>query len=204
MSAAPERIDLSYPERDPTPITGRDIVMVGLQPWYFKTGCNAKNIANILAVNNRVLYVNFPIKRKAYHARVPDPKIQEHITLLRERKKPIKKISANLWEFYPGSLIESVNWLPSTKALKAVNYFNNRSFAADIKRALADLGFTNIILFNDNDVYNGYYLKEFLSPSLSIYYLRDFLQGYPYWKKHVSVLEPDRKRSCRERVCVPV
>jgi glycosyltransferase involved in cell wall biosynthesis len=34
-------------------------------------------------------------------------------------------------------------------------------------------------------------LKELLSPSLSIYYLRDFLQGFAWWKKHASVLEPE-------------
>jgi hypothetical protein len=37
------------------PLKGRDIVIVGLQPWYFPTGCNAKNIARELAKENRVL-----------------------------------------------------------------------------------------------------------------------------------------------------
>ncbi|HZE84855.1 MAG TPA: glycosyltransferase [Puia sp.] len=172
-------------------LSGRDIVMVGLQPWYFKTGCNAKNIANLLALDNRVLYVNVPIKRKAYHARNPDPKIQPHVSVIRQRQEKLKEISPNLWEFYPGSLIESVNWLPSTGIFRLVNYFNNRRFAKDIKKAMAELGFSDIILFNDNDIYNGFYLKELLSPSLYIYYLRDFLQGFSYWKKHASVLEPE-------------
>lgn len=172
-------------------ISGRDIVIVSLQPWYFKIGCTAKNIAQLFAQHNRVLYVNIPVKRRAYYSRTPDPNIQPHISVIRSGEEKIKEISANLWEFYPGSLIDSVNWLPSTKLLKAVNYFNNRSFAKDIREAIAKLGFTDIILFNDNDVYNGFYLKELLSPSLYIYYLRDFLRGFAYWKKHVSVLEPE-------------
>jgi len=72
--------------------------------------------------------------------------------------------------------------LPSTGIFRLVNYFNNRRFAKIFKKAMAELGFSDIILFNDNDIYNGFYLKELLSPSLYIYYLRDFLQGFSYWK----------------------
>jgi len=172
-------------------VQGRDIVMVGLQPWYFKTGCNAKNIARLLAADNRVLYVNVPIKRRAFNSKNPDPKILPHITLLKQGEDTIKEISHNLWEFYPESLIESVNWLPSTRAFKMVDRINNRRLAGNIRQALDRLGFHDIILFNDNDIYNGFYLKELLTPSIYIYYLRDFLQGFAYWKKHASVLEPE-------------
>jgi teichuronic acid biosynthesis glycosyltransferase TuaH len=174
----------------PTLLKGRDIVIVGLQPWYFPTGCNCKNIAQELALYNRVLYVNFPLKRKSFTAKQPDPKIEGHISIIKNKEKKIREISTGLWEFYPDTLIESVNWIPSTAAFKPVNYLNNRRFAKNIKEAIAELDFRDIILFNDNDIYNGFYLKELLSPSLYIYYLRDFLQGYPYWKKHTRVLEP--------------
>src|SRR6185503_5340845 len=97
----------------------------------------------------------------------------------------------NLWEFYPQSLIESVNWLPSTKAFRILDYVNNRRFARDIRQAMDRLGFRDIILLNDNDIYNGFYLKELLSPSIHIYYFKDFLQGFAYWKKHATVLEPE-------------
>jgi glycosyltransferase involved in cell wall biosynthesis len=164
--------------------------MVGLQPWYFKTGCNAKNIAQLLAENNRVLYVNVPIKRAAYHAKDPDPKIVPSITVIRNKEEKIKPIGPNLWEFYPSSLIESVNWLPVTGAVKLMSWFNNFSFAKDIRQAIKELGFKDIILFNDNDIYNGFYLKEHLHPSIYIYYFRDWLQGFAYWKRHASVMEP--------------
>ena len=172
-------------------VKGRDIVIVGLQPWYFKIGNNAKNIAKVLAADNRVLYVNVPIKRRAFYSRNPDPNILPHITLQKQGEDPIKEKAPNLWEFYPPSLIESVNWLPSTKAFKILDYVNNRRFARDIRQATDRLGFRDIILFNDNDIYNGFYLKELLSPSIYIYYFKDFLQGFAYWKKHATVLEPE-------------
>jgi teichuronic acid biosynthesis glycosyltransferase TuaH len=171
-------------------IKGRDIVVIGLQPWYYEIGSNCKNIATRLAENNRVLYVNLPVNRKTWYAKQNTKGVQEHIRLIRSKGEKIRPISPNMWEFYPPSLLESINWLPSTALFRMATWFNNRRFARDIKGALQQLGFRDIILFNDNDVYNGFYLKELLSPALSIYYMRDFLQGYAYWKKHLPVLEP--------------
>jgi teichuronic acid biosynthesis glycosyltransferase TuaH len=175
----------------PPVITGRDIVIIGLQPWYYEIGSNCKNIATHFSQHNRVLYVNLPINRKTYLSRETNPGIEKHRKIIREKGERIRKINPSMWEFYPTSLVESINWLPSTKAFKVVNYFNNRRFARDIRHALEALQFRDIILFNDNDIYNGYYLKELLKPSLYLYYCRDFLQGYDYWKKHCSVLEPE-------------
>ncbi len=171
-------------------LKGRDIVLISLHPWYFESGSNSKNIAKQLSLHNRVLYVNIPLKRKTYLPNKPDPKLRKHIDVIKNRQDTIKKISTNLWELYPANLIESINWIPSTRAFKTANYVNNRRFAKDIKQAIGKLGFTEFILFNDNDIYNGFHLKEFLNPSLYIYYLRDFLQGYSFWKKHTKILEP--------------
>jgi teichuronic acid biosynthesis glycosyltransferase TuaH len=188
-------IKRSHTDTTTAVIKGRDIVLVSLHPWYFPTGSNSKNIAHHLALHNRVLYVNIPVKRKAYHARSTDPMISRHIDILKEGKDTIYEIAPNLWEYYPPSLIDSVNGLPSTNVVKAVNYLNNRKFAKDIKLAIKKLGFKDIILFNDNDIYNGYSLKKLLSPSMYIYYMRDFLQGYTYWKKHTTKLEPELIRN---------
>jgi teichuronic acid biosynthesis glycosyltransferase TuaH len=171
-------------------ISNRDFVIVGLQPWYIDLGCNAKDIAWQLARSNRVLYINAPVKRKIYLAG-KDPNFSKHIGLIRDKADQLSRISDNLWEFYPSSLTESANWLPSTALFRIINYFNNRRFAREIKKACSRLGFRQIILLNDNDPYNGFYLKELLHPSLYIYYMRDFLQGFAYWKKHTSVLEPE-------------
>ena len=178
----------AYP--DPT-IKGRDIVIIGLQPWYYEIGSNCKNIATHFADDNRVLYVNLPITRKTFFSKNKTRGIKQHCNVIKGHGAKIRKIKENMWEFYPTTLLESINGLPSTALFKILNYFNNRRFARNIKQAIKDLDFKDVILFNDNDIYNGFYLKEMLSPSLYIYYCRDFLQGYDYWKKHCSVLEPE-------------
>lgn len=172
-------------------VQGRDIVIIGLQPWYYDIGSNCKTIAGYFARDNRVLYVNLPINRKTYLSRDKNPGIAKHCAIIKEKGETILEISSNMWEFYPTSLVESINGLPFTRLFKVFDYFNNRRFAANIRQAISRLGFRDFLLFNDNDIYNGFYLKELLRPSLYIYYCRDFLQGYDYWKKHVSVLEPE-------------
>ncbi|MBN9385213.1 MAG: glycosyltransferase [Chitinophagaceae bacterium] len=174
----------------PPPVRDRDIVVIGLQPWYYDIGSNCKNIATWFARHNRVLYVNLPINRKTFLSSNKNPGIRQHCEVIKGKGETIRPIRENMWEFYPTSVVESINGLPSTKVFKAINWFNNRRFARNIRQAVRTLGFKDIILFNDNDVYNGFYLKELLQPSLYIYYFRDFLQGFDYWKKHVSVLEP--------------
>jgi len=114
-----------------------------------------------------------------------------HYNVIKNNKNRIQKVQKNMWQFFPGSIIESINWLPSTSMFKKINYVNNRRLAKDIKAGLHELNFKNIILFNDNDIYNGFYLKELLSPSVYVYYCRDYLRGYDYWKKHGDTLEPE-------------
>jgi len=173
-----------------TLMKGRDIVIIGLQPWYYDIGSNCKNIATWFAKHNRVLYVNLPINRKTYLSSKKNPGIEKHCDVIRSKGEKIRSINDNMWELFPTSIVESINGLPSNKLFKVINYFNNRRFARNIHQAVEELGFTDIILFNDNDIYNGFYLKEMLKPSLYIYYCRDFLPGYDYWKKHASILEP--------------
>jgi glycosyltransferase involved in cell wall biosynthesis len=172
-------------------LKGRDIVVIGLQPWYYEIGSNCKNIATMLAQQNRVLYVNLPINRKTFYSKDENPGIREHISIIKEKGNQIKTIAENFWQFYPVSVVESINWLPSTKAFKWMNAVNNKRFARDIQNAVRQLGFSDYILFNDNDIFNGYDLKNLLSPSLYVYYCRDYLRGNPYWKKHSDTLEPE-------------
>jgi glycosyltransferase involved in cell wall biosynthesis len=176
-------------------LKGRDIVIISLQPWYYDIGSNCKTIAKLLAEHNRVLYINKPINRKTLFSQKKDAGILNHYKIIKRKGNTLRKISNNMWQLYPASIIESINWLPSTSLFKKCNFINNHRFAKDIKHALKNLGFKNIILFNDNDIYNGYYLKKLLSPSAYIYYCRDFLTGYNYWKKHCKVLEPQLIKS---------
>jgi len=172
-------------------VKGKDILIIGLQPWYYNIGSNCKDIAVRLSKYNRILYVNKPINRKTWLSNEKDEGVQLHYDIIKNNRNKIQPIGKNMWQFFPESVIESINWLPSTSAFKRINFVNNKRFAQDIKSALNHLGFQDIILFNDNDIYNGYYLKELLSPSLYIYYCRDYLRGYEYWKKHCDILEPE-------------
>ena len=173
-----------------TVIKGRDIVIIGLQPWYYDIGSNCKNIASYLAQHNRVVYVNLPINRKTYLSKDKNAGVRKHFNIIKNGGSQLRLIKRNMWEFYPTSIVESINWLPFTAAFKTINYLNNKRFAKDIQYAIDYLHLENVILFNDNDIFNGLYLKELLRPSLYVYYFRDFLQGFDYWKKHCTVLEP--------------
>lgn len=173
-----------------TIVKGRDIVVVSIQPWYYELGSNCKNIATKFSEYNRVLYVNIPITRKTYFSKQKTQGVQEHCNIIKEKRDRIKQIKENMWEFYPTTLIESINSLPSTTLFRLFNKINNRRFAKDIQQGIKQMGFKDVILFNDNDIYNGFHLKELIRPDLYIYYMRDFLQGYAYWKKHSTVLEP--------------
>jgi len=172
-------------------ISGRDIVIVGIQPWYYELGSNCKNIARQLSKNNRVLYVNIPVSRKSFYSKNKIAGLQRHCDIIKGKGEPIQQITENMWEFYPTTLIEPINSLPSTALFRIINRINNRKFAKDLRWAIEKMGFKDIILFNDNDIYTGYHLKELLSPSVYVYYMRDFLQGNEYWKKHTSALEPE-------------
>lgn len=174
----------------PKPVKNRDIVVVSIQPWYYELGSNCKNIALELAKHNRVLYVNIPITRKTFYSKSNSEGVARHCSIIKNKGNRLEQIGNSMWQFYPSTLIESINFLPFTSVFSVLNQINNKRFASDIKEAIADLGFKKIILFNDNDIYNGFYLKELLEPAMYIYYMRDFLQGYAFWKKHSSVLEP--------------
>jgi teichuronic acid biosynthesis glycosyltransferase TuaH len=172
-------------------LKGRCIVIISLQPWYYEIGSNCKNLAVHFAKNNRVLYVNAPVTRKTFLSNLKNPGLSRHCTIISQKAEPIKPIRENMWELYPTTLIESINWLPSTFIFKQLNFLNNKRFAKNISRAVEMLGFKDIILFNDNDIYNGFHLKELIKPKLYAYYMRDFLQGYSFWKKFSKILEPE-------------
>ncbi len=172
------------------PIKNRDFVIISIQPWYYELGSNCKNIAQELSKHNRVLYINIPITRKTFYSNNNTEGVARHCSIIKNKEKQLEQIGDNMWQYYPANLIESINFLPFTSLFAAINRINNKRFAADIKQAITALNFQNIILFNDNDIYNGFWLKELLSPAIYIYYMRDFLQGFAFWKKHSSVLEP--------------
>lgn len=172
-------------------IKGRDIVVVGQQPWDVSIGSNCKNIAIEWSKFNRVLYVNAPLDRKTLYQSKTDPKIQTRLDVINGSKKGLIQIQENLWNLYPNTMIESINWIPLQGIFEWLNKRNNQLFAHSIQNAIQDLGFENIILFNDNDMFRSFHLKEMLQPTTSLYYSRDFMLAVDYWKKHGEKLEPE-------------
>lgn len=49
----------------------------------------------------------------------------------------------------------------------------------------------NYIHLIDTDIYRSRYLKEYIHPSVSIYYRRDYVIGEAYWRRHGTRLEPE-------------
>ena len=170
-------------------IRNKDIVVVGLQPWDIKIGSNCKNIAIELAKYNRVLYVNAPLDQITFLRQRKEPAVARRLEI-RDSGKNLLPIGENMWNLYPKNIISSINWLRGQGLFNVLNKRNNRIFSADIRKAIRELNFKDILLFNDSDMFRSYYLEELLAPSVSIYYSRDNLMAVPYFYRHGRVLEP--------------
>lgn len=172
-------------------IKGKDIVIIGIQPWDISIGSNCKNIALEFAKHNRVLYINPPMDRFSRIKNKKDERIQKRIKIAKGQISDIEIITDNLWNVYPKTTIESINWIGSHRIFKMFNKRNARLFSNDIKSATERLGFSNYILFNDSSMFLGFHLKEMLQPKVYVYYMRDYLVKVPYWQKHGERMEPE-------------
>ena len=172
-------------------LTGKDIIVVGQQPWDAAIGSNCKDIALELSKHNRVLYVNSPLDRITKTRDKNNPGVQKRIGVIKSGKPLIISIKENLYNVYPDCLVESINWIPFTSLFRKINRINNKRFSRSILKAVKKLGFKDYLLFNDSEIFKTFYLKDFLKPALSAYYSRDYLMGVDYWRKHGSKLEPE-------------
>ncbi len=172
-------------------IKGRDIIIVGQQPWDISIGSNCKNIALEWSKYNRVLYVNSPLDRITKYRDKSDPRIVKRIAVIQGDVPNLIEVEDNLWNFYPDVIIESINWIKPQNIFEYFNKRNNRIFSTSILKAIKELGFKNYILFNDNDIFRSFHLKSLLNPAVSIYYSRDYMLAVDYWKLHGLKLEPE-------------
>lgn len=182
-------------------IAGRDIVIVGQQPWDVEIGSNCKNIAIEFSKHNRVLYVNSPLDRiSLIKGGRSDKKIIKRKNIVEKKEAGLIQLSETMWNLYPDTIVESINWIVIHPLFSFLNRINNKRFAQSIQNAIDELGFTNFILFNDNDMFRSFHLKELLKPAISVYYLRDFMTSTGYWKRHGEIMEP--KLIAKSDVCV--
>jgi len=172
------------------PQFNNDIIVIGQQPWDTEIGSNCKNIALEFSKHHRVLYINSPLDRITLIKTNQDPKTQHRLNVIRKKQKGLVQIGDNFWNYYPDCMVESVNWIDNNFLFDMLNRFNNYKFARSVKKALKELKFTNYLLFNDSEMFKGFYLKEFLKPALSIYYSRDYMVAFDYWEKHGVKYEP--------------
>jgi glycosyltransferase involved in cell wall biosynthesis len=176
-------------------IEGKDIIIVGIQAWDIEIGSNCKNIALEFAKNNRVLYINPPMNRSVMRKQKHKEIVQKRIRIKNGEENSLVEISSNLWNLYPKTLIESINWIPMHALFKIFNRKNTFDYANDIKLAISTLGFKDFILFNDSSMFLGASLKDLLKPDLYIYYIRDNLITQDYFKKHGTRLEKETIKS---------
>jgi glycosyltransferase involved in cell wall biosynthesis len=169
---------------------GCDFVITGLQSWDIPIGSNAIDIAKEISKDNRVLYVNSPLDLMTMLRNKPAPETVLRKEALKRKRKPVRRIHHNLWVLDFPFFIWSVNDLPDGFLFDSVNKLNNRNIFSYVQKTAHQLGFDNIIHFIDNDIYRSFYSKEYLSAVKTIYYRRDNLHPFHYWKKHVSRLEP--------------
>lgn len=168
----------------------RDFIIIGQQAWDTTIGSNCKNIALELSRHNRVLYINSPLDRVTLYRDRANPKVKKRLEAIRNKRNELVHVQDNLWNLYPDCLVESINWIGNSSFFDFFNKRNNSKFAESIKEAIEQLGFKDYILFNDNEMFKGFYLKELLRPCLSIYYSRDYMLAVDYWKRHGAKLEP--------------
>jgi len=172
-------------------LENRDIVIVGQQPWDTSIGSNCKDLALEFSKHNRVLYVNAPLDRRTGFQQRHTEGVKKRMRIIAGEEDGLEQLTPNLWIFYPDAIVESINWIRITAIFRMLNRINNKRFAKSIKTAISKLSFKNFVLFNDNDIFRSYHLKDYLTPSLSIYYSRDYMIATPYWGRHGKQLEPE-------------
>ncbi|MDQ6763428.1 MAG: glycosyltransferase [Bacteroidota bacterium] len=162
----------------------RCVIMFGLQPWDIEIGSNFKNMAIEISHTNKVLYVNRPLDRISYYKNRKDKKVKARLESIRQNKNTLTEAKKNIWVLNPRIILESINFLPPGFLYNFLNKKNNKKVASEILSSAAQLGFENPVMLIDNDFFNALYLKEYIQPSLFIYYVRDYLLSQPYFQKH--------------------
>jgi glycosyltransferase involved in cell wall biosynthesis len=148
-------------------------------------------MAQELSQHNRVLYVNRALDRISAIRSSDDEKVLARKASLRGDTNDLKPVSASLWTLDPRTVLESINWIPMPVLFDRINLVNNKRLAREINQAAKRLGFSDVLLFIDNDFFRAQYLPELLDGvQETIYYIRDNLTSQPYFKKHGVRLEP--------------
>jgi len=163
-------------------IKGRDIVIVGLAAMDSRIGSNVINLAHEFARHNRVLYVNYPLDRFTLWREKNDDLILKRKRMMKENKSSIIEVTNNLWNLFPNTTLESISQLKIDWLFDFLNKINNNRQAKEINKAINTLGFKDIIIFNDTDMFRSLYLKKLIKAKTFVYYTRDNMVAVDFWK----------------------
>lgn len=163
--------------------------MFSFQPWDAATACNFKEMAIEFAKYNRVLYVNRAADRASLARGRKDPLMQARMATLKDGTGELINIQPDLWVHNPRVVMESLNWMPFTSLYERVNRINSRRLAKEINKIIEQLGFKDVLLINDNDFFRGIDLKELIDSTDYIFYIRDYLNYQPWFRRHGPRME---------------
>ncbi|MEO5683185.1 MAG: glycosyltransferase [Chitinophagaceae bacterium] len=170
-------------------ISNRDIVMFSFQSWDTEIGSNFKDMAIELAGKNRVLFINRALDRSSLYKHKNDAITKTRLASIKNGTGELTQAAPNIWVHNPRVIVESINGIPFAGVHDWLNKINGKRLAKQINKAIQQLGFNNVLLINDNDFIRGFYLKEMIACSDYIFYIRDYMLGVEFFKRHGPRLE---------------
>ena len=165
-----------------------DFIITSLQSWDIEIGSTIKNTASEIAKKHRVLYLNPPMDiatrlRIAAGKGPLSPTGHRQLEVIQSKSAPLRQINENLWVLDCPFIIHSVGQLP-TWLFNCLNRRNCKKIGNWIVQQADVLGFKDYTHLIDTDLFRSLHLKEYICPAISIYYRRDYVIGFPYWRKH--------------------
>lgn len=163
----------------------KDFIITSLQPWDIEIGSTIKNTALEISKQNRVLYVSTPLDliTRLKRGGKGSAAYRRRIDVIRGKVSPIRQINENMWVLDCPFTLLSINKLPAA-FFDFFNRKNNKRLGKWIVEQAGKLGLKNYIHLIDTDLFRSRYLKEYIHPAISIYYRRDYIIGFPYWRTH--------------------
>ncbi|MBA4852672.1 glycosyltransferase [Emticicia sp. BO119] len=167
-------------------------ILIAQQEWELNLGSNARNLAAEISKTMPVVYVNPDTNLKSLIFRIGTPYGRKRLKLALGIGENTIKIADNLWLHTPKNISTSINFLKNFKLYDILNKRNAKGFFDSLKMAVKKLGWKpeKCIVFNDSQMFAGPFVKEFFSPLLSFYYIRDNLVEQAYFKFHGPRIEP--------------
>lgn len=162
----------------------KDFIITSLQPWDIEIGSTIKNTALEISKQNQVLYVSTPLDLITRLRGGNDSvAYKQRMNVIHKETRPLRRINENLWVLDCPFTLLPVNKLP-TPLFYFINRMNNRKLGKWIATYAKMLGFKEYIHLIDTDLFRSRYLKKYIRPAVSIYYRRDYIIGFPYWRKY--------------------